>query len=182
MSDEEYIVDIFRDIVAATAVVVDYDVNYIHGHPFGIVDTLKGMTPQFNVADCVKKFPLIALIQDFEEKRGEDPDIAAKVRLNIIIACATFPHYTAPQRYTHSFRDTLYPLYEEFLNQVHLSRRFRTGDPSTIEHDKFDRLYWGKTGLWTSQGNVFQDYIDAIELQNFQLTLKTLNCLTHGLN
>ena len=41
---------------------------------------------------------------------------------------------------------------------------------------KYDRLFWGSDKLIKGQANVFNDYLDAIEITNLTIKLNTLVC------
>ena len=97
-------------------------------------------------------------------------------RLNFIIAMLTFREFKAAERYAQSFNPFLIPIYELFLNKIAKSGYFRETEPSRIVHTKYDRLYWGRSGLYGNEGNIFNDYIDCIELTDLTLTLKPKNC------
>jgi hypothetical protein len=40
-----------------------------------------------------------------------------------------------------------------------------------FEHQKYDRLYWGKQGLYGNSGNIFNDFIDAIEINELKFEI-----------
>ncbi len=170
------VVDIFSEIVSATS----YEnkssggpgVFYQHGHPLEIIETLQEMTQNQDTAK--NKYPLIALFQDFPERKGNTE--GTQLKLNFIIAMLTFREFKAAERYAQSFNPFLIPIYELFLNKIAKSGYFRETEPSRIVHTKYDRLYWGRSGLYGNEGNIFNDYIDCIELTDLTLTLKPKNC------
>ncbi len=90
----------------------------------------------------------------------------------------TSQDYTSDERYTNSFRPVLYPLYDLFIKHVINSGFFLNASSSLTLHDKIDRVFWGKQGLYGVEGNIFNDHIDAIEIQNLSLDLRKtqLNC------
>lgn len=153
-------------------------VNYQYGHPNEIIETLcqeeRSKTGKF------KKYPLIALFQDFPEVRGKVIGEDNTVTLHLIIASATLNNYKAQERYDHNFKPILYPIYQEFLNQLDLSSVFFTKAPDLIEHTKIDRLYWGNKGIEFTSGketkNIFVDWLDCIELLNLTLPTYTQFC------
>jgi hypothetical protein len=140
-------------------------VNYIHGHPIDVFNQLSEMAQ--NPDYKLRGFPMIALMQDFEEDGSGGYDKVATV--DIIIAVDTKPEYTASERYTASFDDVLAPLYKRFVyfleqsSEVYWRKR---------DHVKIDRLYWGKTGALGNEENKASSFIDAIELN-----IKELNIL-----
>lgn len=180
-----YIVDIIRNIVNAVDTALYSDgtlepafphVYYLHGHPLDIVARLQEKLSSPNDKD--KRFPLIALIQDIREERMPNAAAYADAPLNIMIAALTEAKWNSEQRYDKTFKPVLYPIYYEFLNQVELSTEVSTINHSFIKHNKYDRLYWGKQGLYGNTGNMFNDFIDAIEIDNLRLQIMNKpNCV-----
>jgi hypothetical protein len=182
MIDSPYIVDVFSEIV--TSVQSDSDKPaalasdapyFMHGHPLDIVKLLKQKDDNDTLK--LKKFPFIVLFQDFEERRGEDQSTLAAVdNLTVIIATDTQSDIFADERYDLTFRETLYPLYDLFVKHIWRSGYFKNVGPGLVPHTKIDRLYWGRQGLYGNQGNVFNDYIDAIEITDLRLEFRIKKC------
>jgi hypothetical protein len=155
------------------AVRTDYDpVNglapyYMHGHPMEIVNILSQKTK--NETLKFQKYPLIALFQDFDESiTGQRRDAT----LNIVICTETSPQFEATERYENTFKPVLNPLFDFFWK--HLKRSYYLNVlPDSITFEKTDRVYWGRQGLYGSEGNIFDDHIDAIEISNLSLSLIT---------
>lgn len=168
-----YVVDIFEtfvDAVRADYTPTGYDTEapfYMYGHPLEIVNILKHKEKG---SFKFKKYPLIALFQDFEERKGENQAINTSVSLNIIIAVNTSNKYISSERYTNTFKEVLYPLYNLLIEKIASSPYVQSVE-GIIPHTKIDRVYWGKQGLYGSEGNIFDDYIDAIEIQGLELDL-----------
>ena len=170
-------VDVFDEIVTNVRTDTDKPVAldtdepfYMFGHPKEIINTLslkdKNDVQKFN------KYPLIALFQDFTETVGEDQTIRSSAELNLVIVMNTSQDYTAENRYDNTFRTVLYPLYDLLIKHIEQSGWFKDVDPGLVSHDKIDRLYWGRSGLYGNEGNIFNDFIDAIEIQNLQLDMR----------
>ena len=149
-------------------------VHYLHGHPLEVIETLG----QRDKSDSLvfKKYPLIALFQDFPEAMTGTTGIPHEPRLHMIIAGATRQDYKAPERYEKNFKPVLYPIYSEFLHQLSLHPAFISQSAWKIPHTKTDRLYWGREGLWGNEGNIFNDWIDCIEIRDLRLKVKTKLC------
>lgn len=149
-------------------------VHYQHGHPKEIIETLaqkdKSSTMQFS------KYPLVALFQDFPERHTGEIGFDSEVSLHIVIVQSTLATYKADERYSKNFKPILYPIYYELLKQFNFSKRFSTYGVSTIPHTKIDRLYWGKEGLYGSEGNIFNDRLDCIEIRDLRLKVNQKNC------
>ena len=148
-------------------------VHYQHGHPKEIIENIAelGKTPSKKTS----RFPMIALFQDFpEDMLGNG--FYADINLHIIIARATVPTYKADKRYDVNFKPILYPVYEEFIEQLKLSRRFDIPKGDNFSHTKIDRLYWGREGLFGNDKNIMDDYIDCIEIRDLKLRVKLEKC------
>lgn len=139
---------------------------YMYGHPIEIINTLaekdKNGTYKF------KKYPLIALFQDFEETRGETQFVNTSASLNIVIIVNSKRDYNSSQRYSNTFKPILYPIYNLLLKYISESNYFDLA-PDAVPHTKIDRVFWGKAGLYGGEANIFNDIIDAIEIQNLEL-------------
>lgn len=149
-------------------------VHYQHGHPLEIIETMN----QFDKSDSFvyKKYPLIGLFQDFPEERGQ-VGMSGKVRLHLIIARSTKNDYKAAERYENNFKPVLYPIYEALLEEIALAGKyFLVKDKTQISHTKIDRLYWGRDGLWKNEKNVFNDWVDAIEIRDLELNVNLRFC------
>jgi len=149
-------VDVFGYIAAD--VISEYgDGYYYYGHPSEIVNTLS----QKSQNDTLKfqKFPMIGLFQDFSE-RYEDL-VWTVENCTVILAQQTKPTYKASERYTNTFKAVLYPMYEQLITSMNNSKYIQWDK----NHVKIDRVYWGKEGLYGNTGNIFNDYIDAIEIK-----------------
>lgn len=166
MASAVIVVDVIKDIVESMASTV----YFMHGHPVDVVNQLSVKNQDKSLK--FQRFPLIALFHDFTEAKGNDMRVNSEVNLNLIIATTTNPSYTPDQRYENSFSTVLYPLYNELLSLIAQSCMFLNTAPDMIPHDKTDRLFWGKTGLYGNVGNMFNDYIDAIEISNLNLQIK----------
>lgn len=171
----EPIVDIFGDIVAAVSGKLTANfklidpkitgIHYEHGHPVEIIETLR----QKDESNKYKfsKYPLVALFQDFPEDHNRS-DGLIDASLHVVICRSTDNKYKAKDRYAYNFIPYLYPIYEELLRQID-RHPFSVGYEQ--RHTKIDRLYWGKEGLYGNEGNMFDDYLDAIEINNLRLLL-----------
>lgn len=184
MSYPKPIVEMIQDVVTATSTAIlatlqdvvptIETINYMYGHPVEVMNILANM--EKSIEYRAKKFPAIILFQDFTESMGNAGPHYTRATLNIVLAHATRPEIIASERYTTSFKPILYPLYEAFIKQLALYNGFEVKyrDVRNVEHQKIDRLFWGKNG--TNTGNQGVDYLDAIEIQNLIITIKNQTC------
>jgi hypothetical protein len=173
------VVRMFAEIVSAvsakllpvlqTAVPEIVEINYQFGHLKELIATMKEYESSANFR--TKKYPLVALLMDFPEQMGDAGGYIGDVTLTIIIAHWTLPTLKAADRYTNNFEPILLPIYHELLRQIEASPYFITQSVNKIRHTKTDHPYWGKGGLSDTQGNVFADYVDAIEISNLSLRI-----------
>lgn len=161
-----FTVDLTTAGFSSTPTSVTAVLNYHHGHPAEIVNLFRQATHDQDVK--FEQFPAICLFQDIPEKhsvKGKDRE----ARLNMVIITDTDSKYEASQRYTYTFTPTLIPLYERLMDAIECN-----GDLQILsdDYDYFERIYWGKNGLYGNVGDIFNDFIDAIEINN--LRIKTL--------
>lgn len=166
------VVNLFKEIAQRTADKLEMHVNFMHGHHSEITQVLTDLTQDIDAS--AGKYPLIALFQDFEEKKGNY--FIELPAIQIIIATLTDKNYLAAERYDKTFIPVLYPIYNEFIRQIAISTYFKESSVNKIAHTKIDRLFWGKNGLYGNTGNVFNDFIDAIEIKNLNLNVKLNTC------
>ncbi|WP_159522859.1 hypothetical protein [Sunxiuqinia indica] len=164
-SEVQNIVDLIGLVIDDVRAEYDPENNekpyYLHGHPLEIVNTLieKTQDAQYKF----KKYPLIALFEDFEAE-GPLGLFRSKAKLNIVIMTDSSSSYKATQRYEKSFNTILTPIYDLFLK--HLKRRRGLHiDHKSIPHKPINHLYWGKKDV----GNDGIDFIDAIELKELSI-------------
>jgi hypothetical protein len=157
------IVSIFDEIL--TAVRAKYDLAglempyYMFGHPIEIGEIIseKANNSEFKY----KRYPFICLFQDFYE---EHTDHNVSASLNVAIVTNTKPNFKASERYNETFNKVLYPLFDLFIAEMNKNRHIDLS-PSNVKFTKTDRLKWGR-----SNENVLNDYVDAIELTDLNLT------------
>jgi len=179
MNEPVFIPGIFREVVEECSKQLSMDLHFEHGHPSEIVESLQKMTLTPYMAR--KKYPLVALFQDFTVKRGTRADLYGEVSVTVIIATLTDPFLNAPERYENNFFPVLYPIYAQFIMELSSHKSICIMNTATEpEHDQIDRLYWGKEGLFGNTANTFNDYIDAIEIKNLQLKIFNPTCQRNG--
>ena len=135
---------------------------YIYGHPLEIANRLLGKDK--GKEKKWRKYPLIALFQDFTEDHSDNFIIDYTLPFSIIIAYNTKKTYISEERYTNTFKPILYPLYEDLLTYMTKSPALYENRKDRIEHNKIDRLFWGANGVYGNEGLIFNDNLDAIEV------------------
>lgn len=145
-------------------------ITYMHGHPVEIIKILAEFD-QSGTQLKYNRYPLIAVFQDFDEQPVNG---TMQGNLQIVIAMQTKPEFTAAERTNVTFKPILYPLYELLLRKIKLHKSILA--TYTIDHTKYDRVFWGSISNADGTYNMFNDYLDAIELQNVKLTFLNNNC------
>jgi len=149
---------------------------YLYGHPKDISKVLNEKTESQEYK--YKKYPLIALLQDFEENHSSGFDLEYIVpNLRIIILDYTNQTYDSSQRYDNTFRPILYPIYLRLLKGIAYSPDIRAAYLEDINHSKYDRLYWGVEGIQGNEQLIFDDMLDGIDINinNLEI-LSSDNC------
>lgn len=142
-------------------------VRYQHGHPKEVIQTLKendeSQTLKF------ERLPLVALFEDFKVMDARVFGCWATVRLNLVILNHTKQEYVAEDRYAKNFKPILDVIYNELMIHIDKSGFYHIQDDTLIKHDMTRRLFWGRQGLYGGVANIFNDFIDAIEISNLEL-------------
>lgn len=149
-------------------------VYFDYGHYREITNRLKGKDRQ--ITNKGKKYPLVWLVMDFEEDfNGNELGIYCSTSIQVIIACSTKKDNTTPGRIADNFSPVLIPVYNIFLNAIRASTTFQTVGVKEPEHTRVLRPYWDGSDN-TGTGNLFDDFIDAIQLKNLKLKIKNKIC------
>jgi hypothetical protein len=182
MSNPAYIVEIFRDIVAATSAkmlttlqAVDpliTGIRYEYGHYTDIQERMI----QYSKTAKNERYPAIFILEDFVTRRGKI-GLTGVTAPMILIVALTKPDITREQRDTLTFNPILWPIYNEFLRQIKVSGMFNVYDETKISHDLIVRPHHGKTDDKKNLRYYFTDSLDGIEMSNLQLETYLQNCL-----
>lgn len=151
-------------------------IDFQYGHKMELIQTLAQMDSDQSARFL--KYPLVYLVQDFRERRGQQPGVYAEVNLNIIIAHHTDQNYKITDRMANVFKPVLYPIYYSLIKQLATIPQTLQGNQDVIPHDKWDRSFWGKQAVGGNTSLSINDYVDAIEIQNLDLKINYQPCLT----
>lgn len=163
---------IVLNIPAIIESLVPEEAFFMDGTPLEIIDRLieKGESK----TEKARRYPLIALFHNIEEDRNPRIGIYADITVSMIICNYTEPTYDSPTRREKNFIPTLWPIYAKFIKNIADSGYFQNFDE--FRHRKMDQYYWGKYGLYGREGNIFDDFLDAVEIKNLKLSLITETC------
>lgn len=146
-------------------------INFQPGSSFQIIQQL--IETGGNPAAKGTKYPLIALFQPFPEDMGKGSYKVSVTIPKIVIACLTNNTDDVFKRYGQTFKPILYPIYDEFLNQLALYPKIVGNDKDLFKHTKLDVP--GSPPPADTAKQKFNDYLDAIHILNLQLTFQQ-NC------
>lgn len=179
-----YIVDLFDEIVSKVSAILTPSlqaldsnitgVHYDYGHPKEIIESL--MQKDKSNTFMFQKYPLVALFQDFPERITNTVGAPNEVTLHLIIANSTKQTFKSNERYSRNFKPFLYPIYNELMKQISNSKHILNYGADNIQHTKIDRLFWGKEGLYGNEGNIFNDFLDIIEIRDLKFKTYLKNC------
>lgn len=148
-------------------------VNYFCGHRLEVVNEIKERDKDPDLRKA--KFPLIALFTDISIQHGKYGEYDGAL-LQMVIAHRTEREYTTDERILNSFDPYLRPIFNRFMNELYTSGVFAVVDEETdLKCNAIERFFWGRNGLYGNVGSVFNEYVDAIELNNLDIKLHK-NC------
>lgn len=177
--DRRYFIDVFADIVNEVRKVYDptglKKPYFMYGHP---IDITKQLTLKNNATDKLNKYPLICLILDLP--KNYDGSLAYQYTVSplILVLAESASHLTSPERTDITFKPILYPIATELVKQINKSEHLQY----KIEGNKYswdDKYFWGKEGIKMRgyDGNIFNEFLDGIELNYKDLRVKNNNCI-----
>jgi hypothetical protein len=140
------------------------DLKYHYGTRQEIITTFTEMTESITIKSSM--FPAICLIMPFKEtvKGSGNRDI----NLNLLILTDSKQEFSTPDRYAYNYVPILYPLLELFIEKAQCHHEILPQNP---EYERTDQVSWGRYGLDENKSQQFNDYIDAIEIENLKLEI-----------
>lgn len=149
------------------------EINYVFGNNRYVKDNLDALSR--SVAGTERKFPLIALFCPFSEKRGS-ADFQSKAKIQLLIACSSCREWSNEQRRLTSFVNILRPIYDSFMKELGEDHRLRFSYRKAIPHEYSENYSYGRYGAYTSTGEEVSEVIDAINIFNLEIEVKTPKC------
>jgi hypothetical protein len=143
---------------------------YEYGTALEVVNTLSKKTEHPEYSD--KKYPLIWFLIKDSLKQEVDFTKANKRKvtdITVIFCTETKADYLAADRYENTFIPILRPLYDAFV--YYLKRSKDISSKNDFKHIYYENLFWGRDGLYGHEGNIFNDRLDAIIIDNLDLHL-----------
>ena len=171
------ITELIKEVVRAASEKYGEELNYI----FGNDEYIKEMLDTYSRGECVTKFPLVALFCPISETRGEI-GIATSAKINLIIAVGTSKELSNEEREEESFKKILRPIYDCLLECMKEDRRFDFGYKPIIKHEYSENYSYGRYGAFTSSNEELSEPIDAIDIRNLEIKIRTLNTCRNDKN
>lgn len=173
-----HIPDVFESIVSKVSSKLNKAIYFSYGHYADVILELKQKDE--SITQKSNKYPLVWLVMDYVEKHNPKSfNLQCELNnLQFLISTPTEINRTIRQRMEENIVPILYPIYNEFMLQIANSIYFKECTVGKIEHEKIDRPYWGGgSGLDGSNAtaNLFNEYIDAIQIRGLSLSLKKKN-------
>ena len=122
--------------------------------------------------DKSSKFPLIFINSnkvDYKSVNGGFVDVTLG---QVIIATNSIPEWTYDIRDFQNFEPILRPLSQIFIDSL---VRFGFIKP-TADIQWKEWHFFGRSGEYGSTGNLFSDFVDAIEIKNLKIRIQINNC------
>lgn len=158
---------IIGQVVSNTATALGYNIAYLHGTwnhiRERIVTAQGGYSPN-------AVFPLVCLVQVFEEKFKADSEYS-EATLTLLICNNSQPDWYSEDRYTNNYLPTLYPLYEELMNQLNQTPEIVGYKTRYFEHTKVDDLHLPETAV-----NKLPECLDGLWINDLKLTFNIPPC------
>lgn len=148
-----------------------------YGHMVEIANTLTERD-KASLVYKFQKYPAIFLKLDTPSKPNIRTGQFDYTNITLYLVNATEQTYKAADRLDNNFNPILYPLYEKLITALQRHEAvIPTSDLTNLEHDKYDRFFWGTQLNKNSTNNILNDYLDAIEVTNLKLSIKQKNCI-----
>lgn len=133
-------------------------------------------TRVYNAPD---NLPLVWLVMNYKEEKGRRIGVFAEWKGDIVIATKTSKDYTQEQRDELTFKPRLIPIYDRLLYEMAKEPMFFVSQADRIRHTRTIRPYWGGGDVnGGGTNNLFKQQIDAISLDDMQITIRKPVCTT----
>jgi hypothetical protein len=121
------------------------------------------------------KYPLIALIYSFDERKVSGKD-SLDVSLTFLICTESENSMYSEDRYTQNYLPILYPIYAEFMAVVESSNYFRKYHGRGVPHVKVDDLHMGEESGGGKIAYILPDVVDGIWIKDLELSVLPNMC------
>lgn len=160
---------IIGQVVSNTATALGYNIAYLHGTWNHIRERIT--TAQGGYAPNAV-FPLVCLVQVFDEKFKDDSEYS-EATLTLLICNNSQPNWYSEDRYTNNYLPTLYPIYEALMNELNQTPEIVGYKTRYFEHTKVDDLHLPETAV-----NKLPECLDGLWINDLKLTFNVPPCTT----
>lgn len=169
-----YIDEILEAKVTLAAVELNRPIFWFCGDIVEIIGELKKLS-EGGAATKAMRFPMVALLRDFPESKGNEVGIATEPTITLLICTRTEPTYNTQKRKEISFKPVLHPIWEELEKQINFAKEFNTSGLG-LNYTQIDHYFYGRESIYGKEANIFTDFIDCVEIRNLNLKTKFTNC------
>jgi hypothetical protein len=158
---------IIGDIVEQLSFNLETELGHKVAYKHGTWKSIQGRIVDESTGTIIKDatFPLICLIQVFEEKFDADSTYS-ELTLTLLFCNISEPAWYSEDRYANNYLPTLYPMYAEFMQLINESPYFVGYNELYPEHTKIDDLHLPET-----DANKLPACLDGLWIRNMKLRL-----------
>lgn len=168
MSKLQNIPAIIGEIVANASAIYGQPISYKHGTWRHIVSRI---TTENGGINADQRFPLICLVQVFDEKFDEESEYS-EVQLTLLICNSSNKDWYSEERYINNYIPVLYPIYEAFMTALNAHESIIGYPQRYYTHTKIDDLY-----LPENDKNKLPEILDGVWIQDLVLTIDSKPCI-----
>lgn len=162
---------LFAQLVSDASEALELDVYFDYGHYDAVNKNLVNKDGSITMKD--QKYPLVWLITPFETRTNSRQDYACELSgLDILVLTNTGENISIPDRIENYFKPILWPIVQELKVQMVESGFFQLLDPGAIPYDYEKNWYY--QGSVNGKTNLFNAYIDAVQIKNLRLKVNDL--------
>jgi hypothetical protein len=164
---------IFEGLVTKVQTELSRPVYFFYGSRKELVNHLTQLSA--GTTTGAKKYPLVWFVFPFTKRFSDNNQEYCELPdLMIYICTGTKQNSSTKQRMTDNFIPTLYPIYQELLNQIDLSDKL-TWEGGEIPHEVIDWPFWGDPEP-KQEVNPLNDMVDAVLIKNLKLIVNLDLC------
>jgi hypothetical protein len=164
---------IVQDVSANLRTELGRDVQFLYGSYNHIRQRLASKDKSEGNKEV--KYPLIALIYSFDERKVSGKD-SLDVSLTFLICTESENSMYSEDRYTQNYLPILYPIYAEFMAVVESSNYFRKYHSRGVPHVKVDDLHMGEESGGGKIAYILPDVVDGIWIKDLELSVLPNMC------
>ncbi len=155
----------------STRVVKPFQVSFDYGHYDAVNKNLLNKEGSITLKNA--KYPLIWMITPFEQKTDRRQDHYCELSgLDFLILTNTSMEESIETRVEKYFKPVLWPVIERFKSEISDSGLFQVLSVDAIPYD-YQKDWHYQSGL-SGKGNLFNDYIDAVQIKGIRLKVNEL--------